>query len=93
MDIQFVSSRARSMDKLVGRLTYLSADALHDEKTGRSFFIARAQIDKTAMEPELAKIIQPGLGADLFIRTSSRTPLQYLVTPLQESLERAWREN
>lgn len=93
VDIQFVSSQARSMNKLVGQLTYLSADALHDEKTGRSFFIARARIDKTAMAPDLAKIIQPGLGADLFIRTSSRTPLQYLVTPLQESLERAWREN
>ncbi len=93
VDIQFVSSRARSLEKHVGKLAYVSADSMHDEKTGRSFFIARAEIDKNTIDPEMAEIVQPGLAAELFIKSKARTPLQYLVSPLQESIARAWREN
>lgn len=93
VDIQFVSSKARQMDKLSTELTYVSADSLREEKTGRSFFVARARLESAEMDQELAGIVQPGLAADLFIKTDARTPLQYLVAPLKDSVSRAWRED
>lgn len=93
VDVQFVSSKARLMEKLSTELVYVSADSLQDEKTGRSFFIVRAKLDSADLDPEFQEIIQSGLAADLFIKTEARTPLQYLMAPLQDSVTRAWRED
>ena len=93
VDVQFVSSKARLLDKYSAKLTYVSADSLQEPKTGHSFFIARARLNSDDMNEELAKIVQPGLAADLFIKTDARTPLQYLMAPLKDSVSRAWRED
>lgn len=93
VDIKFVSSKARSLDNFSSQLTYVSADSLYDEQTGMSYFLVRSELDEMNMDPELRKIIQPGLSAEVFVNTGARTPLQYLVKPLEESIARAWKES
>lgn len=91
VDVQLVSAKARNLDKLRGRIVYVSADSLYDDKTGRTYFVARAALDGTV--PERAReIMQPGLAANVFVRTDARTPLAYLLEPLKDSVSRAWRE-
>ena len=34
----------------------------------------------------------PGMPAEVFIRTQDRTPLDYLIKPLQEQVARTFRE-
>jgi HlyD family secretion protein len=34
----------------------------------------------------------PGMPAEIFIQTHERSPLQYLLKPLQEQIARAFRE-
>lgn len=92
VDIRFLSSTASMLDDLPAQLTYVSADSLYDERADESYFIARARLDNAAREPELARLLQPGLAAEMFITTGERTPLEYLAQPLRESLSRAWRE-
>lgn len=36
--------------------------------------------------------LQPGMPADVMIKTGERTALQYLFQPLLDNLEHAWRE-
>jgi len=92
VDIAFVSSRSRTMKKLEGTIAYVSADRAEDAETGRSYFIVRASLGEDRTLPEYAAVIQPGVAAELFIKTETRTPLRYLLEPLSRSLERAWRD-
>lgn len=93
VDIKFVSSKSRSLDNFSTKLTYVSADSLFDEQIGQSYFLVRAELNEQHMDAELREIIQPGLSAELFINTGARTPLQYLVKPLEDSISRAWKES
>jgi HlyD family secretion protein len=47
-------------------------------------------------ESELSRlgdqVLQPGMPADAMIKTSDRTALQYLLQPLIDSFNHAWRE-
>ena len=47
-------------------------------------------------EGELARLegqtVQPGMLAEVFVRTGERTFLSYLLKPLADSFDRAWRE-
>jgi len=93
IDIKFVSSKSRSLDNFSSNITYVSADTLFDEQIGQSYFLVRAELDEKNMDAELREIIQPGLSAEIFVNTGARTPLQYLVKPLGDSISRAWRES
>lgn len=93
VDLKFVSSKARSLDNFSSKLTYVSADSLFDEQIGKSYFLVRAELNENEMDKELLSIIQPGLSAEVFINTGARTPLQYLVKPLEDSISRAWKES
>jgi HlyD family type I secretion membrane fusion protein len=83
---------SRSTPELTGALTYVSADATVDPKSDLSYFVVKA----TVPESELARLgdqrVQPGMQADLFIVTGERTFMGYLLDPLVDSFNMAWRE-
>lgn len=82
----------RELPRLVGQVTYVSADALSDPQLRTSYYTAYVSLSKA----ELAKLggheLVPGMPAEVFIKTGERTPLAYLMQPLTESFSRAWRE-
>ena len=57
-----------------------------------TYFIIRISI---AAE-ELAKLpsegLIPGMPAEVFVQTGERTALEYLLQPLSDTIDRAWRE-
>jgi HlyD family secretion protein/epimerase transport system membrane fusion protein len=83
----------RHLPQIQGRVREVSADAIADPQTGERFFQVRVQIDRTqlaALGPELE--LTPGMPAEVYIGTGERTALDYLLSPLYDSLRRAWRE-
>jgi HlyD family secretion protein len=48
-------------------------------------------------QEEIAKLgnlkLQPGMQVEVMIRTGDRTAFQYLMQPLLDSVNRAWRED
>jgi HlyD family secretion protein len=83
----------RSTPDLFGSVTQVSADAYVDEQSGNSWYRVEIQLP----EAELGKLpegttLLPGMPVDAFIRTSDRTPLAYLMEPLSEYFDRAFRE-
>ncbi|WP_298498108.1 HlyD family type I secretion periplasmic adaptor subunit [uncultured Maritimibacter sp.] len=96
---QAVSLRLASLDSrqtpvLEGRVLTLSADALTDEATGRGYYRARIELlpEELARLPE-GTVLIPGMPVDSYIRTADRTPLAYLVKPLADYFNRAFRES
>ena len=82
----------RAMPELNGKVSYVSADAMEDQKTGRTYFVTKIEV----AEVELARLgnnkVQPGMLADVFVRTGERSFLDYLLHPVVTSFEKAWRE-
>ncbi len=78
--------------ELKGHVAFVSADVTIDPKTGQSHYLARVHLDD-AKDVKLgdAKLV-PGMPVEVFIATGERTALSYLVKPLSDQMERAFRE-
>ncbi len=91
--LRFTALDSRTTPELFGQVSRISADALTDETSKAAYY--RTEV---VLEPgELAKLeghaIIPGMPVEVFIRTGERTPLAYLVKPLAEYFNRAFRES
>lgn len=83
----------RVTPELEGKVAEISPDLTQDQKSGVSYYTARIDIPPA----ELAKLgelkVLPGMPAEAFIRTTSRTILSYMLKPLHDQIERAFRED
>lgn len=96
-EVRFLSLHERDLPILLGRVRNVSADSLHDEQTGRSYFSAEIVVP----EAQLAKLkavrgantgIRPGVPVQALIKMRKRTALQYLLEPLTEAFSRSLHE-
>ena len=77
--------------RLTGEVTRVSADRFDDERTGAAWYEARITLDPD--QPALSDLaLVPGMPAEVMIVTGARTLLDYVLTPIVESLGRALRE-
>ncbi|WP_366915563.1 HlyD family type I secretion periplasmic adaptor subunit [uncultured Lentibacter sp.] len=91
--LRFPALDQRRTPELSGRVVTLSADSFVDEARGTAYY--RAEI---ALHPgELAKLpegatLVPGMPAEAFLLTSEQSPIDYLVKPVWDYFEQAFRE-
>ncbi len=84
---------ARSTPELEATVSYVSADAVVDARSDSSYFTVRMEVAPEAMRQVGGdKRVMPGMQADVFIRIGERTFLGYLMQPLTDSFDKAWRE-
>ncbi|RFC66754.1 MULTISPECIES: HlyD family type I secretion periplasmic adaptor subunit [Mesorhizobium] len=78
---------------LDGKLEQLAVDLTIDKQTGAAFYQARVEIPRK----ELAKLdhlqLTAGMPAEVYFETGDRTMLSYIVKPLKDQLDRAFRED
>lgn len=88
----FSSLPSRTTPEIVGQVTLVSADALTDDRSGMSYFRTEVAIDAAALRQLGDADIVPGMPVDVFIRTTDRTPLSYLLKPFTDYFRSAFRE-
>ncbi|MCP5367899.1 MAG: HlyD family efflux transporter periplasmic adaptor subunit [Hyphomicrobiales bacterium] len=83
---------ARTTAPLEGKVTAVSADRVVDPATGTAYFTARMapRADVPGLDP--AKL-SPGMQAEVFLVTSQRTVLDFMLEPVTRSFQRAGRES
>lgn len=93
-DIRLSAYQRRSTPLVYGRLIYISADRLSEKgSSGEKFFyLARIEVDRKALADAGNLHMTPGMPAEVYIRTQSRTVLDYLLTPITNSMRRSLRE-
>jgi HlyD family type I secretion membrane fusion protein len=91
-EIRFPAFRRRVTPNILGKLAYVSADNLKDERTGEPYYLARIEASKEQVARLGDQHLQPGLPADVLIKTTERTAFEYLTQPLVDCLAKAWRE-
>lgn len=82
----------RTTPELNGVLSTISADLTVDQKTGLGFYTARVRLPKEEVARLKGLSLTPGMPAEVFLPTHERTILSYLVKPLSDQMERAFRE-
>lgn len=82
----------RTTPELNGRVGRIAADLSTDEKSGLSYYLVRLTVEHGELQKLGGLALVPGMPAEAMIRTGDRTALSYLVKPIEDQINRAFRE-
>jgi len=77
--------------EIPGTVTFVSAERTEDKETKASFYRVRIALDQTVLAKEKLPL-RPGMPAEAFIATGSRSMLSYITKPLRDQFARAFRD-
>ena len=87
------SAFGSAVPTIFGEVINLSADRIVDEVTGMPYYLARVVVTEEGKANLGDLILLPGMPAEVFIKTGSRTFLQYLFKPFSNALARSFIED
>ena len=90
--VRFPAFNSRTTPELSAEVFSVSADTSRMSADTPPFYDVRLRIPRDQLALLGDKRLKPGMPAEAFIQTGARTPLSYLVKPLQDQIEHAWRE-
>ncbi|MCB8821418.1 HlyD family type I secretion periplasmic adaptor subunit [Microvirga rosea] len=92
VQVRLTAYNNRSTAPLSGTLTYLSADQQVDERNESAFYVVRASIEPESLSRNDNIKLYPGMPAEILILNKPRRAVDYLLAPITESFNRAFRE-
>jgi len=91
-DVRLTGFRRRLTPTVSGTVTYISADRLVDkERNNMPYYAVHVRVLPASLK-EANLHLQAGMPAEVFIRTTARSALEYLVDPIVAFLQRSMRE-
>jgi HlyD family secretion protein len=90
--VRLPSADGETTPELSGSVTMVSPDAKQDAPTQLPHFVVRVALTERERDKVRRLALQPGMPAEVYIQTGSRTPLSYLLKPLSDQFRRAMRE-
>lgn len=91
-EIRFNAFNQSSTLPIKGEVVILSADRIVDNITNMSYYSADIELREGTTVKLGGRLIHPGMQAEVIISTGERTALDYLISPLTQSFNRALRE-
>ena len=90
--VRFSAFNQRTTPELTGSIKSVSPTTTTNEEQGTTFYTAKVNVP----DAELNKLgdvkLIPGMPVEVFVKTKDRTALNYLVKPLLDQINRAFRE-
>lgn len=90
--LRLTAFNLRTTPELDGTVSRVAADLTQDQRTGTSFYVIRIAVPPEQFARIGERKLVPGMPAEAFIQTGERTALSYLVKPLSDQINRAFRE-
>ena len=90
-DVRLTAYQSRTTPLVPGSVTYVSGDRLVEQQTGQPYYTVHILVPEDALATSSLRL-QAGMPAEVFIRTDTRTALDYLLAPVTSYLRRAMRE-
>lgn len=92
-EIRFPSFKSRNNPIIEGNVLNISRDILFDEASKVSYYQALVVVADHHIPPQYQGKLTPGMPADIVIPTGERTFLEYIVTPLSDTIRKSLREH
>ncbi|MFK5997752.1 MAG: HlyD family type I secretion periplasmic adaptor subunit [Rhodobacterales bacterium] len=90
--LSFATFSQRTTPRIFGAVTKLSADVFTDKATGANYY----QVELKPKPGEMAKLghakLLPGMPVEAFLQTGERSTFSYLVKPVTDYFNKAFRE-
>jgi len=92
-DVRLTAFRRRLTPTVNGTVTYISADRLVDrENNNAPYYAVHVRVSPDALRKAGNLQLQAGMPAEVYIQTTARNALEYLVDPILAFLQRSLRE-
>jgi len=91
--ISFSAFSSGLVPTIYGNVIGVSADRLIDQTNGAPYYLARVEVTPEGMADMGDLILIPGMPAEVFITTGTRTFLQYVTKPFTIALSRSFIED
>ncbi len=92
-EIRFSAFNMRLTAPVPGEVTHISADRIIDAISNESYYRAKIALKGDPETVMNGGSIYPGMQAEVFIITGSRTALSYLTVPITKSFNRAFKDD
>jgi HlyD family secretion protein len=90
--VRFSAFNQRVTPQLTGTVSLVSADTSHDQQTNTHYFTVRIVLADDERRRLGGLQLVPGMPAEVFMQTGSRTMMSYLLKPITEQMNRAFVE-
>ncbi|WP_171947857.1 HlyD family secretion protein [Bradyrhizobium erythrophlei] len=90
--LRFTNLNQRTTPEIEGEVSRIGTEVSRDDKTAPTYFLVRIAIPPSALNKLATAHLLPGVLVEVFIPTSERTVLSYLMKPLADQVHRAFRE-
>jgi membrane fusion protein, type I secretion system len=93
-EVTLLTFNRREFPTISGKLIMVSADALTDKTAANpiAYYSGRVELDREELERLPDVHLVPGMPVQVMVKVGERTPLSYLIDPIQRSMHRALRE-
>ena len=91
VNVRLTAYKAHRVPVISGRLTYVGADRQMDA-SNMPVFLVRAEIDPGALRDKPGVVLLPGMPADILIVNGARSVLDFLISPITDSISHAMKE-
>ena len=92
-DIHFTAYKQRSTALVEGKVSYLSPDRITSQENKTPYYIVHVEIQRESLNQVPGIELSPGMQAEVFLKTRSRTMLDYLMEPITSTLRKSLRES
>lgn len=89
--VRLSAYKSRNVPPLEGTVVHVSPDRYDNPQTGQSFYWARIKIKPEELMSNNLQLT-PGMPADVLIITGERSLVSYMMAPITESIQKAFRE-
>ncbi len=90
--IKVLAGNQRITPEIIGMISRISADVTRDQQTGQVYYTVRMTTDQNERNKLGDLKIISGMQAEAFIQTAERTPFEFMLKPLKDQFNRAFRE-
>ncbi len=90
-ELRFTTFNSRITPLVHGNVSYISADAL-TEKDGMPYYVIQVRPQTDSLKNSGIPALKPGMAAEVYVLMESRSVIDYLLTPITDTLRRTLRE-
>lgn len=91
-EVRLPAFHSREVPILNGKIESISQDRISDPATKTDYFLGIVRVDIKQLPKELRGRVTAGMPAQVIVPTGERTVLQYLFSPLRDTLRTTMRE-